>query len=321
MAQNRVVGQLALHGLHKGAHIHNAFAAKDALPGNILISVGNAHGIAIHAALSGQQADEFAIRRAQGKLHARLDEGIAPPLAVFLARPVHWMRNRADQPSCRAREHTRVCIKREHIGIAPGELGRARAFRRKSAFPRQKQAIQVHQCAALALVPHPRAIRRIVCAFPVQKKIFLPSGPLVHRPNLRAHSGQDGFVLRQVLLPSIAKIAQQQKADVFLLFHAAEHLQLPRQFLRARGRREQRGNGDQRGHLARNVFQFQLQQARRRHQPGQKRLHHRRAHRPRDWNGQQAEPHRAAAPGKCQPDHQRGGQHTAHVSISFRIRR
>ena len=258
VAQNRVVGQLALHGLHKGAHVHNALAAKDALAGNVLIGVGNAHGIAVHAALPGQQADEFAACRAQGKLHARLDEGIAPPLAVFLARPVHRMRDRADQPPRRVREHARVRVEREHIGIAPGELGRARAFGRKSVLPRQKQAIQIHQRAALALAPHPRAVRGVVRAFPVQKKIFLPPGPLVHRPNLRAHGGQDGFVLRQALPLSVAKIAQQQKADVFLLFHAAEHFQLPRQFLRARGRREQRGNGDQRGHLARNVFQFQL---------------------------------------------------------------
>ena len=208
VAEHGIVVKRALGAFEKCAHIVNALAAEQPLAAQVAEYVRRAHMVRIRAQVL--KAVSETVRR---QLHARLNHGVA---AAVRARAVQRMVNRADQLFDGARNRLRVRVHGEHIAVAPRQRRGARPLGSKPVFPRRKQRVQVAQSAALALAPHPDAVRLIIFAHAVQEEILLAPGARVHPRDFRAHAVENLRILFGLRLLPVPEIAQQQKIDALI---------------------------------------------------------------------------------------------------------
>ena len=121
-----------------------------------------------------------------------------------------------------------VGVERRHQLEAPGQKRAGLAFGGKRLVRApliEEQAAQRHQRPALALVAHPALIRSVKTALPVQIKVFLPPGALVHRPDAGAGGGE---YLRVVGLRgggAVAEVSKKEIGGVFIVVEAAKRFQ------------------------------------------------------------------------------------------------
>ena len=263
VAEDAAFGQFPLHGLHEGAHIVDALAAKAAAAGHVLIEVRDGDGIGVHAARTSEEADEAVFDRRGGELHIRLHDGIAAARAAFCARAVEGVQERAGEGVERAGKGAGVGVERRHQRKAPGEavagfaLGGEGVARARRV---QEQAIERHQRPALALVSHPALVRGIETALAVQVKVLFPAGALVHGADAGAGGGEYLRVVRLRGGGAVAEVAEKEVGGVFVAVEAAERFQIVAEFEGALCGAEQRRHHHQQTRFPAQRFGAELQQ-------------------------------------------------------------
>ena len=258
VAQNLVVVQSALSGLHEGAHVVDALAGEVAVARHILIEIGHGGRIAVHAAVARSQLDPGVLHRVRRHLHVRLEHRIAAGL-----RAVQGMQHRADQLLQGPRQVLRVRVQRDHIAVAPRRNLLRRVMLRTEGALRlrtvQDQAVQRRQRAALAVFAHPALVHRPVAARAVQVEVLLPAHVRVQARNALPRGAEDGRIVLQTGAVRVPEVAQQQVVDVVIRLQTAQRLHVIDHLPGARLAAEQHRQRHQRARGIRHMPQLQLQ--------------------------------------------------------------
>ena len=275
-------------------NVVNALAAVDPRPGQVHPEGRHRGGIAVHPSGPGIEPGEAVDAGRRGRLHPGLQHGEAP---------VQRMGQRPGEHVGRAGEHAGVGVQRHHAGKAVfqrlpiGEEGRA--------LPGQ-QAVQVLDGPALPVPAHPAAIPLQQGAGAVEIEILFPPRPPVHLRHAGGGGGNNIIVAGHMLPVGIGEIAQQQTAQVGVVLHAAQRLQIVAGRAGPVRVRQQHGGDDEGPPVLRQPLKFQLQQPCGPDEPGKHPPHDGPRRSPARQQTGGDEPHYTDPPGQQQPQRQPG---------------
>ncbi len=253
VAEHRVVGHAAGERRLERVDVVDALADVRPFAGEVLVDVRHGARVRIDAAWAGEGGveDRAGVGGDERRGDARLQDRVAARDALqprVEERPVERMTHLADETQRRVARQSRVGIERDDVADPVGHAVVRREERRVGRAA--QQPVQLVQLAALAFAAHPRALRAIEHASPVQRREARSARPggvaRVQVRDRRVDDGQQRQVVVAVLAIAVGPVGHDREVELARRARQVMHLERRDLLADLVGRRQQRRHRDQR---------------------------------------------------------------------------